>query len=108
MAASIPGQIAKLHALSRSQLLDMWQKFYRRSAPPGIRREILVPFLAYRMQEEVYGGLKPSALLELRHIARELEKPTGSNKLRTRPRIKPGTRLIREWRGETHEVVITE
>ena len=108
MAESISGDISKLHTLSRQQLLEMWQKLYQRAAPTGIRRELLVPFLAYRIQEQAYGGLKPSTRSELRRIARDLEKPTGSNERRTRIRIKPGTRLVRQWRSETHEVAITE
>jgi Protein of unknown function (DUF2924) len=108
MAESISGQIIKLHTSSRQQLLEMWQKLYQRAAPTGIRRELLVPFLAYRIQEQAYGGLKPSTRSELRRVAQDLEKPTGSNERRTRIRIKPGSRLVREWRGETHEVAITE
>jgi Protein of unknown function (DUF2924) len=108
MEAGIAGQIAQLRALSRQQLLDMWQKFYDRAAPPGIRRELLVPFLAYRMQEHAYGGLKSSARSELRRIARDLEKSARSARLILRPKIKAGTRLLREWRGQTHEVIATE
>ena len=107
MRANISGQIAKLPTLSRQQLLDMWQKLYRRAAPNGIRREQMVPFLAYRMQENAYGGLKPSTRSELRRIARSLEQTTASTELILRPRIKPGTRILRQWRGETHEVVVT-
>jgi Protein of unknown function (DUF2924) len=108
MDAGMAGQIAQLRALSRQQLLNMWQKLYDRAAPPGIRRELLVPFLAYRMQEHAYGGLKSSARSELRRIARDLEKSTGSTRLILRPKIKAGTRLLREWRGQTHEVIATE
>jgi hypothetical protein len=108
MPADIPAQIARLPTLSRRQLLEMWQKLYRRPAPPGIRRELMVPFLAYRMQENVYGGLKASTRAELRRIARDLDKPTGSTEVRTRQRLKPGTRIVREWRGKTHEVSVTE
>ena len=108
MGANIPGQIAKLRALPRQQLLEVWQKVYRRAAPEGIRRELLVPFLAYRIQEIAHGGLKPSTLSELHRIARGLEKPGGSTESRSRTRIKSGTRLIRQWRGETHEVAAAE
>ena len=108
MHAAIASQIAQLRALSRPQLLDMWQKLYDRAAPPGIRRELLVPFLAYRMQEHAYGGLKSSARSELRRIARDLEKSAGSTRLIPRRKIKAGTRLLREWRGQTHEVITTE
>ena len=108
MASTIPDQIAKWRTLSRSQLLDLWHKLYNRTAPPGIRREILVPFLAYRIQENAHGGLKPTTLAELRRIARALDKNRMSNGPVVRTRIKTGTRLFREWRGHTHEVFVTE
>jgi hypothetical protein len=108
MDRDISDQIAQLPSFSRQQLLDLWGKLYGRAAPPGIRRELMVPFLAYRMQEQVYGGLKPATRSELRRIARDLEKSTASPKVRARARIKSGTRIFRKWRGETHEVVVTE
>jgi hypothetical protein len=108
MESNISKQIAKLPGFSREQLLELWQKLYGRAAPAGIRRELIVPFLAYRIQENAYGGLNPSTLSELRCIARDLEKPGSSTDFRSRPRIKCGTRLIRQWRGETHEVVVAE
>lgn len=74
--------------------------------PPGIRREILIPFLSYRIQENAYGGLKPSVRTELRRIAESLKaNPSG---LRGRSRIKPGSRILRRWRGEMHEVIAEE
>lgn len=108
MESNISKHIAKLPSFSRQQLLELWQKLYGRAAPTGIRRELIVPFLAYRIQENAYGGLKPSTLSELRRIARDLEKPRSSTDFRSRPRIKSGTRLIRQWRGEIHEVVVAE
>ena len=108
MNASMEGQIAQLGTFSRQRLLDMWRKLHDRAAPPGIRRELLIPFLAYRMQEHAYGGLKSSARTELRRIARDLESSSGSTRLILRPKMKAGTRLLREWRGQTHEVIATK
>lgn len=108
MNRSIPDRIARLRTLSRSELLDLWQELYRKSAPPGIRREILVPFLAYRIQENAHGGLKPTALTELRRIAKALERNRTSTEPLARSRIKTGTRLFRQWRGHTHEVFVIE
>lgn len=108
MGSRIPNQIAKLRDLSRSELLDLWRKLYRKAAPSGIRREIMVPFLAYRIQEHAYGGLNRKALAELHHIVKAIEKNGTSNEALTRPRIKSGTRLFRQWRGQTHEVFVTE
>ena len=108
MASAIPDQIVKLRALSRSELLDLWQKLYRRAAPQGVRREILVPFLAYRIQEIAYGGLKPEAVAEIRRIAKALNRNRPSKDSLIRTRLKAGTRLFRQWRGYTHEVFVTE
>jgi hypothetical protein len=101
-------QIARLRVLSREQLLKVWVKHYERPAPLGIRREVLIPFLAYKIQENAYGGLRVSTRSEFRRMARDLEKPSRGNSSVPRPRMKPGTRLIREWRGQVHEVSITE
>jgi hypothetical protein len=106
MEADTRSQVAQLGSFSRKQLLELWQKIYQKSAPQGIRREILIPFLAYRIQEKAYGGLKPSTRSELRRIARELEKSKDSPNLKVRSRAKTGTRIYRDWRGETHEVTV--
>jgi len=108
MGADFAGQIAQLGGFSRQQLLEMWQKLYKKVAPQGIRREIIVPFLAYKIQENAYGGLKRATRAELRRIARDFEKSTASTELRIRPRIKPGSRLLRRWHGEMHEVFVAE
>jgi hypothetical protein len=106
MDAHVARQISGLRSMSRAQLLDLWQTVYRKAAPPGIRREILVPFLAYKIQENAYGGLKPSVRAELRRIAQSLK--SNPNGLRSRARIKPGSRILRRWGGEMHEVFVTE
>jgi hypothetical protein len=108
MDPDIAKQIAQLRGMSRQELLDLWQKLYRRAAPQGIRRELMVPFLAYRIQENAYGGLKPATRFKLRRIARELEKSAASPELRIQRKIKPGTCLLRHWRGERHEVLVTD
>jgi hypothetical protein len=108
MALDVSGQIPKLPSFSRQQLLDLWLKLYGRAAPPGIRRELIVPFLAYRMQEKTYGGLKPATRSKLLRIAHALEKAPSSNRLILQLGTKPGTRIFRQWRGESHEVLVTE
>lgn len=94
--------------MRRSELLELWHEVYKKPAPRGIRREILVPFLAYRIQENAYGSLEPAALKELHRIARALAKNLTSSNGLVRPQIKTGTRLFREWHGQTHEVFVTE
>src|SRR5206468_814524 len=59
------------------------------------------------MQEVALGGLRPEPQRQLRQIAQEL-KQTGGVAKRFRPQPKPGTRLIREWQGRTHEVLVLD
>src|SRR6266851_5171085 len=59
------------------------------------------------MQEVALGGLRPEPQRELRQIAQEL-KQTGAARIRLRPQLKPGTRLMREWQGRTYEVVVLD
>lgn len=108
MDPAISTQIAQLPSFSRKQLLELWQKLYQKTAPKGLRRELLIPFLAYRIQERAYGGLKTSTRSELRRIARDCEKSKNSPNLKLRSKAKTGTRIYRDWRGETHEVIVTE
>ena len=101
-------QIATLRGLSRSDLAALWQRLFKKPAPPGIRREFLVPFLAYKIQENAYGGLGPRSRAELRRIAKDVENSQASSGRPNRVQMKTGMRLLREWRGQLHEVLVTE
>jgi hypothetical protein len=63
--------------------------------------------LAYRIQERAYGGLSPVTRKRLHQLARRLEADPNA-KLCGEVRIKPGTRLIRDWRGQPHCVTVLE
>jgi Protein of unknown function (DUF2924) len=66
----------------------------------------MLPVLAFRIQEKAYGGLKPETKARLREILATL-KPNHRGPREAHNRFKPGTRLIREWRGQTYEVSLT-
>ena len=74
VAQSVADQISELEKASRQELLNAWVRLYGKPAPTGFRRELLVPFLAYRLQENLFGGLRPSTLSTLRQIARSLDR----------------------------------
>jgi len=68
-----------------------------------MRRELMISFLAYRLQEKAYGGLKPELRVQLRTLVKSFRR----NSERGEANIKPGTRLLRQWHGEMHEVLAT-
>src|ERR1700691_5111964 len=98
-------RLAELGSMPVSALRALWQELIGVPPAAGMRRELLIPILAYKLQEKTYGRLRPSTRAHLRRLAVSLAKGK-SDSLTRASRFKPGTRLIREWRGETHEVTI--
>lgn len=100
-------KIATLPNLEKAQLLKVWAENFAQGPPPKLRKEIMVPILAYRMQEREFGGLSHTARKRLKEIAQSLRKEKPSNDIVT-PNPVTGTRLIRSWHGQVHEVLSTD
>jgi hypothetical protein len=65
-----------------------------------------------RLQELTYGGLAPAYQARLEAMIAGTEKPNGAGRPGRRPRqevnLLEGTKLVRDWRGVTHEVTVIE
>ena len=59
------------------------------------------------MQELAYGGLSKATQRTLATLAKELAV-NGSVAIVPDLRVRPGARLVREWRGRTHTVIVTD
>ena len=95
-------EIGKLADLDLYALRDRWQAAYGSAAPRSMSRELMIRAIAYRIQEERFGGLSPATRAKL------LARPTAETKrgpVRKDRTMKPGTKFLREWNGRTHEVV---
>jgi hypothetical protein len=51
---SVEPQLTALPRLSSLKLRNLWQTLWGRAAAPGIRRELMIPILAYRAQEKAF------------------------------------------------------
>jgi hypothetical protein len=98
-------RIAALNELMAQQLRDEWRRLYQ-GQPPRLSRDLLIRTIAYRMQELTYGGLSKATQRRLAALAKELEVK-GSIVITPDASLRPGTRLVREWRSRTHTVVVT-
>ena len=65
--------LERLPSMSRQELQQLWQELFGRPPHPKLRRQLLIPILAYRVQEKAYGGLKASTRNYLRKLALQLE-----------------------------------
>jgi len=95
----------RLPQLDLAELRERWRHLYKSEASPRLSREVLVRAVAYRMQEVAAGGPRLELQRRLRQLALELQQ-TG--RVRIRARLKPGTRLVREWRGGSYEVLVLD
>ena len=103
--AELSQKLAALNDLTAPQLRAEWRRLYR-GQPPRLSRDLLVRSIAYRIQELAHGGLKATRrkILALTKVLQS----NGSIEPDDGPNLRPGARLVREWRGRTHTVVVTE
>jgi Protein of unknown function (DUF2924) len=105
LAIDIAEQLTRICAMTIFELRGDWQRLHRMSPPMRLSRDLLVRGIAYKLQERSYGGLSKA-------VARKLEQgsaaPSSRGDEKPMPMIslKPGTRLVREWRGVTHMVLV--
>jgi hypothetical protein len=107
MDAALAEKIAELPTLNKPQLLQIWAQNFKTPPPPNLRKDLMVPILAYRIQEREYGGLSHRARSRLKEIGASLRSPKGP--IRNTDSVPDtGTKLIRSWKGEVHQVLTTE
>ncbi len=92
--------------ISAEKLRAEWRRLYH-SEPPKISRDLLFRGLAYRRQELGHGGLGKTTRRKLKTLAK-MFRTTGKVAPDPGLALKPGARLVREWRGRTHTVTVTE
>jgi DUF2924 family protein len=89
------------------ELRDSWRSLYRTEPPNKIDRSLLIQGVGYRIQENALGGLK-SATRRLLMRAAENVAAGGDIRVNSNRTAKPGTVLVRDWGGVTHQVAVQE
>jgi hypothetical protein len=110
VSETLEREIAALPKMNIAQLRAKWRSSLKQAPPLHVRKQLFVPILAYKLQEQAYGGLKPEIRRQLERIAARYRRDPGSKNVEFREprRIKPGTRMLREWNGKTHQVTVVE
>ena len=87
-------------------LRDEWERLSGHGAPPAMSRELLQLAIAYRRQEQEFGGLSRRTSIRLRAL-RNGGRASVQLSGEALP-LKPGVKLLREWQGKVHEVLALE
>ena len=106
-ATDIDAQLSALMELVPEQLRVAWRRYYRVPPPQGLSRDMLIRAIAYKIQEHAFGGLSKSTLRRLTTLARAFDSPEGKSRA-PYVSLKPGTKLVREWGGATHTVLVLD
>lgn len=100
----LAGELASLSSLDTSALKERWKALYGVEPPSHVSRNLLIRAVAYRLQENALGGVKPQTLRFLARQGGDAFKGGDAVGLAPRPKLKPGVRIVREWHGTTHHV----
>ena len=106
MTAEVLARIVALKSVPIDELKRNWRELFT-TEPPAYNRRFLENRLAYRIQELAYGGLKASTVKRLEELGEQLDG--GNPRVRSRRvdhRPVAGTKLIREWQGNSYEVTV--
>ena len=95
-------RLRALENASRVELVEEWRLFFKSDPPRYASPKFMAQGIAYALQVRAFGGLPRAIQRQLSSIA------NGEPVQATSPKIKPGTRLLREWHGTTHEVMATD
>jgi hypothetical protein len=99
-AAAIEAEVDQIRSLGIDALRKRWRLVFGTSTPETLTKDLIARIIAYRIQEQAFGGLDPAQAKMLERLA-EGKKP---NELKRR--LQPGTVLVREYDGKRHTVTV--
>ena len=102
---TVARKIADLSQMSMADLWPIWDRYFSRR-PDYPNRTHVESRIAYKLQEEAFGGLAPETKQRLEAIGAKHSKI----KLRASKRefnFAPGTVILREWGDRDHRVPVS-
>ncbi len=100
----IGAELSRLEGLTNFELRNEWRRLHGMQPPKSLSRDLLLRGIAYKIQERAFGGLSKSILRRLSGAA--LEVSGGTVRKAAPATVKPGARLVRDWNGQTHTVLV--
>ena len=110
VAISAEVVVTKLQTLEQmdyAALRREWRRLYRAQPPNRVARDLLELGVAWKIQERAYGGLGAATKRHLAEMTKAMDRDGDIARIRV-ARIKPGAKLVREWHGKVHTVIVVE
>jgi hypothetical protein len=107
LGTNIAARLREIEQMDHAALRVEWRRLYRAHPPKRVTRDLLLLAVAWKIQEQAHGGLGAATKRRLGDLAATLERDGDVTRGRV-ARLKPGAKLVREWRGKTHTVIVGE
>lgn len=103
----VEAELERLPSTRIAELRIRYRELFRTEPPKAFGPDLLRRSIAYRTQENAYGGLSRETRRLLDRLIKEYwTKPNG--KITLPRRVKNGSVIVREWQGVTHRVMVLE
>src|SRR5882724_12749931 len=104
---TLAAEMAQLRELDASTLRARWRMVFRKNAPPHLPRHLLMRVLAFRLQADRLGDLDAESqrLLDTSTSPEQISARVTEAR-RRQIRLRPGTVLAREWKGQMQRVAV--
>lgn len=97
--------VRNLSRCNIQELREHWKRIIKTTCPAAFGPDLLRRRIAFTVQEEFYGSYDHATQRELAHLAKQSRQgPLGD--LSFPQQIKPGSVLVRTWKGKSHRVEV--
>jgi len=100
-AAAVEAEVDRIWSLGIAALRARWRLMFGGSPPARLSKNIIKRLMAYRIQEDAFGGLDREMKKLLDRLAR-----SGKPRAELNRRLMPGVVLLREYQGKRHTVTV--
>ena len=105
--AEIEAEIDRLRSMPKAELRVRYRELFKAEPPKAFGPDLLRRSIAYGIQEQAYGGLDPATRRLLNNLMAQQAKSKDGRIIIPR-RIKSGAVLVRQWKGQSHRVMVLE
>jgi hypothetical protein len=102
---AIEAELDRLTVTPIAHLRSRYRELFRTDPPKAFGPDLLRRSIAHRIQEKAYGGLSRSTQRLLGQMMKAFAAKPPSKIVLPR-QIKPGSVLVREWKGRSHRVMV--
>lgn len=101
----VEAELERLGTMSIAALRIRYRELFRTDPPAAFGPDLLRRSIAQQIQESAYGSLSREARKLLNQLIRSMASGKAG-RLEIPQQIKPGSELVRVWKGQTHKVTV--